>query len=433
MKWIARVSGAVVLMAAVAFSASHAADLPRPSDCDADRDLRAEQEYRVFDPNFEQDRAQRVARTKLLLQEVTRREAAGQDTALSQQILWELKALLTQSADFRLIDRRIADLTASLAHPELESTARQQDPSDGSWGRGFSQWYCKLDRSYDEISGNAPIKYAPRFLDRVNSPEKLTAYLDSVSISNIPHDGVDHLLEFNLALTDLMRFILRDQPAGYAWEPRLKGTLMDLVLHQYRNRATGWWGERYVRGGTTVFIDDLSTTFHVVTYLHGNLPDLPLIMQTTLAVKEVNYPVGWLWKGQYWNHNNMDVVALFKACWRDATPEQKSAGTAEIDKMLRWCLTDSLQPDGSFKSIPADGSLEEGEYYGASFLARIGYFRKEERFWTHRQFPDAQAVRKRIVDYILQHKSTGGSGGGYYQSALEDCLDYKSSADPATR
>jgi hypothetical protein len=67
-------------------------------------------------------------------------------------------------------------------------------------------------------------------------------------------------------------------------------------------------------------------------------------------------------------------------------------------------------------------SIERGTYYGASFLARIGYFDKADRFWTDREFPDAEAVRQKIAGYVLKHLGSGGSGGGYYQSTLRECL-----------
>jgi len=85
--------------------------------------------------------------------------------------------------------------------------------------------------------------------------------------------------------------------------------------------------------------------------------------------------------------------------------------------MLEWCLNKSLQ---------ADGSVEEGEYYAVSFLARIGYFGKSKRFWTKKDFPQASVIRERLIAYIKSHQNTGGSGGDYYKSALED-LDYKES------
>jgi hypothetical protein len=355
----------------------------------------------------------------------------------SSQILWQLKALITQTADFQHIDRRIEDLKTSLDRPEQQTVADWQDSVDGSWGRCFDEWYCKLNAFCDAIDKPENKSFAeqiyPHFLDQVNSPERLTGYLVSISVSDVLHTGVDHLLEFNLSLSNLLRLILRGQPTGYPWDPRLKATIKDLVLNRFRNPDTGWWGESYLRNGSVKFVDDLSTTFHIVTYLHGEVSDIPRVVATALAVKNLNYPVGWLWKGQYWNHNNMDVVALFRAGWSQASAEQRKAITVEIERMLQWCLNESLQSDGSFKPHVADGSLEEGVYYGASFLSRIGYFDKSQRFWTDQDFSGANAVRERIIAYILKHRSTGGSGGSYYESALTDFLGYKPSQGDRTK
>jgi hypothetical protein len=425
-----------VLGLLVLLSVSCATRMPpvaRAPQADLEHNTRTTQEFVAFDPKFKEAVAGRIAKTMGIYTAVLRQEAAGQNTSCSKQILWELKALLTQTADFKLMDQRLADLSSSLAHPEQEALAGEQNAEDGSWGKCYVEWWCKLDASYDELEKETNKErvpeYPPRFLDRVNSPEKLTEYLTSISVSDIPRTGVDHLLEFNLSLANLMRLILRDHPQGYPWDPRMKATILDLIMHHFRNPATGWWGERYVRDGRIVFVDDLSTTFHVVTYLHGNVPDLPRNVNTTLAVKDLDYPVGWLWKGQYWNHNNMDVVVLFKAGWPHARSAQRKAMAAEIEKMLHWCLTESLQPDGSFKPNVADGSLEEGVYYGASFLGHIGYFDKSERFWTGREFPEAKEVRQRIIAYILKHRDSGGSGGSYYESALVDILHYDQSRD----
>ena len=81
--------------------------------------------------------------------------------------------------------------------------------------------------------------------------------------------------------------------------------------HRYRNPETGYFGELYRRNQHDDFPDDLSATFHVISYLKGKVPDMPRVIDTTLAIKDFSYPAGWLWNGEFWNHNNMDVVALF--------------------------------------------------------------------------------------------------------------------------
>ena len=88
--------------------------------------------------------------------------------------------------------------------------------------------------------------------------------------------------------------------------------------------------------------------------------------------------------------------------------------------MLHWCLTESLQPDGSFQPIVPDASLEEANYFGATFLARIGYFEASRRFWTDAEFPQAEIVRRRILENAGKHLRTGGAGGYYYRSILEE-------------
>ena len=46
--------------------------------------------------------------------------------------------------------------------------------------------------------------------------------------------------ELNESLSNLTRLIVRGIPAYYAWHPRLKETLMELILTRLRNLRTGW-------------------------------------------------------------------------------------------------------------------------------------------------------------------------------------------------
>lgn len=88
--------------------------------------------------------------------------------------------------------------------------------------------------------------------------------------------------------------------------------------------------------------------------------------------------------------------------------------------MLHWCLSESLQPDGSFRSIGEDQSIEEDQHFGVAFLARIGYFDKSVRFWTKEDFPEAEANRQKIIAFIKAHQNSGATGGGYYSSAMQE-------------
>jgi hypothetical protein len=382
-----------------------------------------QQDFLKFDPHYAEELTNRIARAKLLGKQVIGREMAGQNTELSHQILIEILWLISATADFKQLDQRLDDLQASLDHPEREAQAEEENPADGSWGAGCTQWFCTLRASYDHLED---AKYELHFIDRINSPKKLTNYFNSISVSDIARTGIDNGNEFNESLSDLMRMILRHDPKQYAYDPKLKATMTDLIMNQLRDPATGYWGERYVHNGQTQFVDDVSDTFHVVSYLSGDVPDMDKIIATTLAAQDLEFPAGNLYKGKRYDHLNVDVAELFRLGWPHASDAQKKGIAAELHKLLQFCLTESLQPDGSFKMWVGDFSKEESTYYGASFLARIGYFDKSKRFWTDEDFPDAENVRQKIIAYILNHQKTGATGGVYYKSALKH-LEYEPS------
>lgn len=418
----------VFLTLCVVFGCGAAYAEPVPS---APREARQrkESDFLAFDPHYIESRVKRVTRARTLGKQVISLEHAGKNTRLSHQILSEIIWLLSASADFSRIDRRLDDLEASLDHPERQPDADTQNADDGSWGKGYTEWFFRLVGTYPNLDrpGQVPL----RLLDRINSPEKLTDYLLSVATSEIARTGRDNERELNESLSCLLRMILRQKPKDFAFDPRLKATITDLVLHRLRNPGTGFWGERYVHAdGSVEFVDNLSITFHVVSYLDGSVPDLDKVVATTLAIRDADFPAGWRLNGKYWDHLNMDVAEVFRLGWPQATDAQKQEMGTEIDKMLRWCLSESLQSDGSFKFVEGDNSKEEGAYYGASFLARVGYFDKSRRFWTDRDFPEAEEVRRRIIANILKHRSSAGVGEDYYGSALNQ-LGY--AADGAIR
>jgi hypothetical protein len=359
---------------------------------------------------------------KDLSSRILARERAGEETGCSHQIFAEVLWLVDGALDLPRAAKRLDDLEFVLAHPEQEARAREQDPSDGSWGACHEQWFFRVNATIEHLQTQAARAETPRYemhlFDRVNSPEKLREYFEGVSVSDIARTGRDNRWELNESLENLGRLILQGRPAYCHWHPQLKAVLADLILNRLRNPRTGWWGERFRRSGREEFVDDLSMTYHVISALIRDVPDMVKVMDHLPAVKDLDYEVGWLQSGHYSNHHNMDVIALFGYGWPYMTDAQQDAAAAEIRKMVNWCVRDSLQPDGSFRQQGvSDDSVEEHTYWGASFLARAGYFDAAKRFWT--RDPQAEKVRQRIVRYIEQHRGTGGAGGNYYEGALE--------------
>lgn len=391
---------------------------------DLHRNAEIRSDMAAFDPHYKELMAKRRLTLMRLEKRVYEQEAQDRKVICSHQILTETRWLMGYTADFKRIDQRLDDLKESLAHPEREALAEQEDPRDGSWGGCYTEWWERLDASYDFLQmekarGIAP-KYRFSLLDRINSPEKLKKYFAAIAISDIAHTGRDNRKELNAAFVDLIRLLNAGDPAGFPWHPQLKQTLLDLTLNTYRNVDTGWWGETYIHNGKLEYIDDLSITFHIVHALDGAVPLKDRLATTLFAVKELDYPVGWREHGVPSNHNNMDVIVLMQASWKSMTNAQRQHTAEEIREMLHWCLTESLQPDGSFRGDFGDDSIEEDEHFGVAFLARIGYFDKAKRFWTNEDFPEAETNRQRIIAFIKAHQSNGATGGAYYSSAMQE-------------
>ncbi len=395
-----------------------------------DREYRSyiAQDFERFHPQYNRLHRQRVKQLEALEPQVFDRERKGEQFVCAHEILLETRWLLGSTTDFERIDSRLRDLRNALGESPASRPREMQNAVDGSCGACYTEWFFKLDATYDYQKQHR-LTDAPRFLDRVNSPEKLRSYFDSIAISNVAEDGVDHRRELNEALADLLRLILHSQPIGYRWAPGMKAAMLDIVLEKLRNPQTGWWGERYIHNGATYFVDDLSVTFHAVTYLSGQVPNLDRVIATALAMKNLNYPQGWLDNDHYTNHNNMDAVVLFRYGWPFASAKQRLEISQEINRMLAWCLTESLQSDGSFRASGDDDSIEEAEYFGVAFLARAGYFDARRRFWTRRDFPESESVGRRLRNFIAGHCATGAAGGTYYASPLEQ-LDSSNPSRP---
>ena len=92
---------------------------------DVEQRAKIEQEFIAFDPHYSEEKAERIAKVRALYATVRGREAANQSTSCSHQILWELKTLVSTTADFKLIDQRVADLENSLAHPDQETAGHR--------------------------------------------------------------------------------------------------------------------------------------------------------------------------------------------------------------------------------------------------------------------------------------------------------------------
>jgi hypothetical protein len=333
-----------------------------------------------------------------LVEEIKRHQAAGEGMQYSMHVYREIRWRLNFTPDVEATRERIADLRRSLTQPAEQKLAAEQQASDGSWGLGLTAWFLKLYYTVEDglESRHTDPQYPLSFLDRVNSPEKLTAQLESSLHDDFTRTGVFNREELDETFSGLARLLFGSKRTGYAFHPGLKAALREFV-ERWQNPVTGCWGQWMLdQQGRIWKMDDMAMTFHVVSNLHGQVGHLDLIAKRVLQLDGVEFPAGFRFNGHYENHLNWDVVKIFRYAWPVLDAATREKVRAEISGMLEWCLANSYQPDGSFKVSDLDDTLGDAYSYGVSFLRETGYFRPEERFWTDQDFPNAKAVADRI-------------------------------------
>jgi hypothetical protein len=353
-----------------------------------------------FDPDYRQKRAAYAGQLRELQLELARQAAKGRATPCSRQIFLEVRWLVFYSAHWDEIERRLADLREMLSRPSDPPDAREQMEADGSYDHCSHAWFLKLDSTIEEVEdsgqrGEKP-KYPLKLLERINSPEKLKSYLDSLLVSDVAKTGLDNRFELNIALTSIERFIVGHVGQVYAFAPGIKEALFAYEDNVLQDPETGFFGAKYrLPDGTIRKTADLSVTFHIVSYRRDNIQRIPPMMSTLIAMRDQEYPFGWLQEGQLSNHHNYDVVRLFRIGWPQMDERQRELARKEMRHMMDFCLNETMNPDGSFKLMDED-TIGSSFLFPISLLNELGYFRPSLRFWTWESFPDAMKVADRV-------------------------------------
>lgn len=326
-----------------------------------------------------------------------RDEAAGQETVRQRQAIGELLWRLQYTGDAEAAKATLARVRRLASLPPLAAGRDEY----GSFGIGTSVWFLQLDASVDPMLGDDfdDEGNPPRFLDRVNAPDRLHDYLGGLVVSDLVKDGVDHRKELNLATADLVRLILRHRPRGYQWDPRLE-TVVRRFVAEWQDRATGFFGADYRIGEEIWRTADLSITFHIARYLEGRIARWPRLIDTLLAIRDERYPNGWLDDEGMTSHNNYDVAVLFGLGWPQMRPDQRDRASDELARLLDWCLETAIAADGTILARAVGESLPDSYYFAIAFLDAVGFFDPKKRFWTDRSFAHAEVLRVRLQDRV---------------------------------
>jgi hypothetical protein len=328
-----------------------------------------------------------------------RDEACGLDTSCLRQALRELRWRFEYTADAAAVRVTLERIRALAALPVLPSASAVDN--EGSYGACTEVWFLKLDASVDHLLAPDFAGTPPRFLDRINDPDRLEHYLESLLVSRVAEEGVDHRKELNFATADLVRLILWRRPANYRWDPRLEAVIRRFVA-DWQDPATGFFGATYEIGGQRFRTTDLSLTFHMARYLEGRIGYWPELIDTLIAIRNDRYPNGWLDEAGMTSHNNYDVATLFQLGWPAMREDQRRRARAELDRLVDWCLATAIDADGVVVARAKSESLVEGYYFTIAFLDTVGYFDSAKRFWTDCAFPEAPALRTQLESHLLQ-------------------------------
>ena len=322
-------------------------------------------------------------------------ERAGADRSCLRQAVIELRWRLGATSDVAAAERardRLRGLAAAATTP-----AGDIQDADGSYGPCVEAWFWKLDASTDRFLADDPVPVAQHFLDRVNDPARLDAYLQGLLRSDPGRDGIDNRKELNIASADLVRLILRRRPTTYPWRADLAPVVRRFIAAA-QDSATGFFGERYRDGDREIRVKDLSVTFHMARYLDGAIDHWPELIDHLIAMKAGQYPYGWLDADGMTSHNNYDVATLFRLGWPRIRPDQRPAVAAEIAGLVDWCLGTALGPDGTIRTRADGESWPDALYFTAAFLDEAGLFDPAKRYWTDRSFPEAERIRTGLAE-----------------------------------
>jgi hypothetical protein len=338
---------------------------------------------------------------KPLIKEINRRQARGETMSYSMHIYREIRWLLNFTPDTATTRIRIEDLRQSISQPAVQKLASVQQAADGSWGAGIDVWYLKLYYSVDHLEDTVYPTFPLSFLDRINSPEKLKAQLDSDLFDKFTKTGIFNREELDETFSAIARLLHKSKLKGYVFHPQLDSALKDYVK-SWQNPSTGCWGQWMVdRSGNIWKMDDVGISFHVISDLHGQVEHKDLIAKRLLQLDDLDFPAGIKFDGHFENHLNWDAVKIFRYAWPFLDTLTREKVRLEISSMLNWCLTNSYQPDGSFKISDLDDTMEDAYSYGVAFLSETGYFESKNRFWTNQNFPEAQSVHNQIEARLM--------------------------------
>ena len=329
--------------------------------------------------------------------ELATRELKGKDTSYARAALDEAEWRIKCTSDNVAAAEAVTRLMLALQNPDPPNALMQDD--QGSFAPGAEVWFIKLQCSTDQLLARKwPWNRQPIFLERINDPVRMVSYLEDHSWSDVARCGRDNRKELNEAISVIARLVMRGGQAGYLNAPGFIPAF-ERFIRDWQDPKTGFFGMTYVLPDwTEIRTSDLSLTFHMVRYVPHLIRWWPQLIDTLLAIRNGPYPQGWLAGGKLMtDHNNYDVVELFRRGWRHMRPDQRKLAAEAVEKMRNWCLHHSVSPKGKITNPDKGDPIPDSYYFAAAFLDTVGFFYTTKKFWTEKPLPDPTAIKSGMV------------------------------------
>lgn len=290
---------------------------------------------------------------------------------------------------------------------ELEFYLALQNPRTGAfmddaapyctWDGPTQNVLSHLEAVAEEAGRPLRLKYPLRYLDEINTPQKLTAYLDEVSTvgwiaSRLPQTSFHFAREL---LGHCGEGGILERNGLYAFSPEWKRAMRGW-FHVHQDPDTGLWGPKSRWTGKLLRLDLHNTSDIVKAFVdrHGNDidPSFPLRFRPELitsALKVMSEPPpdeGDLAEWHQWALTmGKGVDLLTRYLWKDASAEQRAAAANVIGNYVRIEFEKYFIPnEGAFSHYPgAQHATLDGTSGGVGIFFDLGAFSVEAqtRLW----------------------------------------------------
>ncbi|MBN2612376.1 MAG: hypothetical protein JXB00_12530 [Bacteroidales bacterium] len=247
----------------------------------------------------------------------------------------------------------------------------------------------------DSTTRPLQLKYPLRFLDEINTPEKLTTYLNDISYvgrmaSKFPQTSFHFARDI---LSEGLPDNTLDRTGFYKFSPEWKYTMLKW-MYDFQDETTGMWGPKNKTNNKLTKYDLHNTALILKWFRDDNGNDrhkeFPLKYQDKLfksAVIQLSEPYpddGDLSEIHEWNlRQNTGIKMLLRYLWKDASDENKKATKKIIERNIDICFEKYyVKTDGAFSYYPGAGHASPDGFTNLIF-SYIGAFsyKKQVKLW----------------------------------------------------